>query len=157
MVSEMFTPEDASSLSEKAPVTPGNIVDEGLSSRLNVIFDVDHTLIYAFDRGFANVMPGTTRDTHLLRLHDARGTEMTLVVREGIQEMFEYLEPFCTFYVYSHGLKSYIERILDVIDPVGRFFKERHERVLAPKDPKEQREMREHAKNFRDFRQDGNK
>lgn len=26
VVSEMFTPEDASSLSEKAPVTPGNIV-----------------------------------------------------------------------------------------------------------------------------------
>ena len=152
----MFTPEDASSLSEKAPVTPGNIVQEGLSSRLNVIFDVDHTLIYAFDRGFANVMPGTTRDTHLLRLHDSRGTEMTLVVREGIQEMFEYLEPFCTFYVYSHGLKSYIERILDVIDPHQRFFRERHERVLAPKDPKEQQKMREHAKNFKDFRRNGN-
>ena len=152
----MFTPEDASSLSEKTPVTPGNIVQEGLSSRLNVIFDVDHTLIYAFDRCFANVIPGTTKDTHRLQLHDARGTEMTLVTREGIQEMFEYLEPFCTFFVYSHGLKSYIEKILDVIDPHQRFFKERHERVLAPKDPKEQQKMREHAKNFRDFHRNGN-
>ena len=100
-------------------------------------------------------MPGTTRDTHLLRLNDHRGTEMTLVIREGIQEMFEYLEPFCTFYVYSHGLKSYIDRILEVIDPTQRFFKERHERVLAPRDQHEQQLMRTNSKNFKDFRKPG--
>ena len=119
---------------EKLPTTPGHLVKESLSARLNVIFDVDHTLIYAFERGLAPIMPGCQRDTHLLKLNDARGTEMTLVVREGIQEMFEFLEPFCTFYVYSHGLKSYIEMILDKIDPQQKFFKERHERVIAPKD-----------------------
>ena len=129
----MYAPPDSStSFTKKIPLTPGNIVGEGLSSRLNVIFDVDHTLIYAFDKFAAPVMPGTTKDTHLLKLNDARGTEMTLVVREGIQEMFEFLEPFCTFFVYSHGLKSYINLILDKIDPDSRFFKKRHERVVAP-------------------------
>ena len=63
---------------------------------------------------------------------------MTLVVREGIQEMFEFLEPFCTFFVYSHGLKNYIDIILSKIDPEQRFFKNRHERVLAPRDQREQ-------------------
>ena len=114
----MYAPPDSSSsVTSGIPLTPGNIVAEGLSSRLNVIFDVDHTLIYAFDRFLANIVPGTTKDTHLLKLNDARGTEMTLVVREGIHEMFEFLEPFCTFFVYSHGLKSYIDLILDKIDP----------------------------------------
>ena len=130
----MFVSEDTSGVQAKLPVTCGNIVEEGLAPRLNVIFDVDHTLIYAFDRGLANVMPGTSRDTHLLSLNDARGTEMTLVVREGIQEMFEFLEPFCTFFVYSHGLKNYIDIILKKIDPNERFFRNRHERVLAPRD-----------------------
>ena len=83
------------------------------------------------------MMPGTTKDTHLLRLNDVRGTEMTLVVREGIHEMFEFLEPFCTFFVYSHGLKNYIDLILEKIDPDYRYFKNRHERVLAPKDIRE--------------------
>ena len=58
---------------------------------------------------------------------------MTLVLREGLQEMFEFLEPFCTFFVYSHGLLNYIHKILEFLDPSLRFFKERHERVLAPR------------------------
>ena len=81
----MFTPaEGMQGVHEKMPTTPGHLVKEGLSARLNVIFDVDHTLIYAFERGLSNIMPGCSRDTHLLKLNDARGTEMTLVVREGI-------------------------------------------------------------------------
>ena len=74
VVSEMFVSEEQSGVLAKPPVTCGNIVAEGLAPRLNVIFDVDHTLIYAFDRNLANVIPGTSRDTHLIDLHDARGT-----------------------------------------------------------------------------------
>lgn len=62
---------------------------------------------------------------------------MTLVVREGIYEMFEYLAPFCTFFIYSHGLKQYIHKILDVIDPEHKYFTNREERVLAPRDTHE--------------------
>ena len=82
---------------------------------------------------------------------------MTLVVRDGIQAMFEFLEPFCTFYVYSHGLKNYIDLILEKIDPDHRFFKERHERVLAPLNSEEQHMMRQNSKSFTDFRKPGNK
>ena len=52
--------------------------------------------------------------------------------------MFEFLEPFCTFYVYSHGLRNYIDKILDVLDPGMRYFRERHERVIAPRNQQEQ-------------------
>ena len=92
------------------PQSPGSLIAHGLSPRLNVVFDVDHTLIYACDRKESRVLPGTVKNTHLLRLNS--GFEMMLVVREGIYEMFEFLEPFCTFYVYSHGLKEYIDKIL---------------------------------------------
>lgn len=81
---------------------------------------------------------------------------MLLIVREGIYEMFEYLEPFCTFYVYSHGLKEYIDKILEIIDPTQRWFKKRHERVLAPAGPEQQREMKIRGKSFEDFKKPGN-
>ena len=81
---------------------------------------------------------------------------MTLVVREGIYEMFDYLAPFCTFYVYSHGLKQYIFKILDIIDPHQRYFKNREERVLAPRDSHEQELMRRRKKSFTDFKRRDN-
>ena len=96
------------------------------------MFDVDHTLIYACDRRESRIKPGTLKNTHLLKL--SNGFEMILIVREGVYEMLEYLAPFCTFFVYSHGLREYIERILDIIDPKQKWFKNREERVLAPKD-----------------------
>jgi len=60
--------------------------------------------------------------------------EMTLVVREGVYEMLEFLKPFCNFFAYSHGLKDYIEKIIEQIDPYHRFFEQRSERVMAPVD-----------------------
>ena len=114
------------------PQSPGCLITHGLSPRLNVVFDVDHTLIYACDRRESRVLPGTVKNTHLLKLNS--GFEMMLVVREGIYEMFEFLQPFCTFYVYSHGLKEYIDKILQIIDPEGKWFQNREERVLAPAD-----------------------
>ena len=97
------------------PQSPGTLITNRLSPRLNVVFDVDHTLIYACDRRESRIIPGTMKNTHLLKL--SNGFEMILIVREGVYEMLEYLAPFCTFFVYSHGLREYIERILDIIDP----------------------------------------
>ncbi len=46
--------------------------------------------------------------------------------------MLEHLGEFCNFYVYSHGLKHYIQEILKNLDPEERWFKDRGVRVLAP-------------------------
>jgi hypothetical protein len=78
---------------------------------------------------------------------------MTLVVREGVYEMLEFLKPFCNFYAYSHGLKDYIEKILEKIDPLNRFFEHRSERIRAPIDGDEQRQFIMTGKGFKDFRQ----
>lgn len=59
-------------------------------------------------------------------------------VRHGAIEMLEFLSEFCTLYVYSHGLKSYIDEVIKVLDPEGKYFLERDKRVLAPKDLPEQ-------------------
>lgn len=42
--------------------------------------------------------------------------------RTGVQEMLALLSEFCTFYAYSHGLKSYILEVLKKIDPEGIYF-----------------------------------
>jgi hypothetical protein len=60
------------------------------------------------------------------------GHEMILVVRQGVHEMLHFLSQFCTIYAYSHGVKEYIMKILDKIDPDQLYFQQRHERVLAP-------------------------
>ena len=60
---------------------------------------------------------------------------MIIVVREGVQEMLEHLSGYCNFYVYSHGLKDYIMKILEVIDPEEKYFKDRKRTVLAPINP----------------------
>ena len=65
--------------------------------------------------------------------------------------MLEFLSEFCTLYVYSHGIKNYIEGVLNLLDPEGKYFLEREKRVLAPKDGIEQKLFSERGKNIYDF------
>ena len=59
---------------------------------------------------------------------------MWLIVRYGVYEMLDYLQTFSNFYVYSHGFHHYIENILKLIDPDEKYFKDRENTVIAPKD-----------------------
>lgn len=59
---------------------------------------------------------------------------MWIVVRYGVPEMLEYLHTFCNFFVYSHGLKSYIEEILKKLDPENKYFIDRERTFIAPID-----------------------
>ena len=103
------------------------------------MFDIDHTLIFAIDKNLnPNLMAelsGKT-DIHNMRIPTGPGRthEMWLVVRNGVKEMLEFIAPFCNIYAYSHGLKNYIHAILKIIDPEERYFKDRQNTVLAPKD-----------------------
>ena len=73
---------------------------------------------------------------------------MILIVRQGAIEFLKKLSEFCTLYVYSHGLKEYIEKILEVLDPNQELFQEREHRVLAPRDPSEQIHFKKIGKNL---------
>ena len=66
--------------------------------------------------------------------------------------MLEYLSTFCKFYVYSHGLKSYIVEILKKIDPDEKYFKDRHITVLAPINQEDQQRMLHQRKGLADLR-----
>ncbi len=59
--------------------------------------------------------PDPATNSYLLRLDGP--IEMNLVVRAGVKEMLEKLSSFCTLYAYSHGLKEYVLKILDKVDP----------------------------------------
>ena len=114
------------------------LVDQNVAERLNIVFDIDHTLIVAYD------FPSTCQDrslllqqpdTHLLRL--SGGHEMVLVVRQDVLKMIRFLSGFATLYVYSHGLREYILKILEILDPEELYFQQRDRRVLAPQDQME--------------------
>lgn len=42
---------------------------------------------------------------------------LIVVIRQGVTELLEFLSDFCIFYVYSHGFKEYILKVLDILDP----------------------------------------
>jgi len=91
-----------------------------------------------------NLNPGAQADTHLLKLD--QGHEMILIVRQGVQRMLKFLSQFCVLYAYSHGVKEYIMKILDKIDPDCEFFN--RSRVLAPETQQQQGEFRNKGKSF---------
>lgn len=67
------------------------LVDSNVAQPLNIVFDIDHTLIFSTDRKRHDerMKPGSTDDTHLLRLDS--GHEMVLVVRQGVAKTLEFL------------------------------------------------------------------
>ena len=96
-------------------------MDRKVAQKLNIVFDIDHTLIFAFDTRFnSSLLPGSTLDTKVLKL--SFGPDMTLVIRQGVNEMLEFLSQFCDLYAYSHGQKDYVLKILDLIDPQKLYF-----------------------------------
>ena len=86
------------------------------------MFDIDHTLIFAypFNPRESTIKPGENLDTRLLKI--SLGQDYTLVIRSYVPEMLAFLSQFCTFYAYSHGLRDYVLKILDFIDPEQKYF-----------------------------------
>ena len=69
--------------------------------------------------------------------------------------MLDFLSQFCTFYVYSHGTREYVLKILEFLDPEQKYFLEREFRVLAPRTMAEQEKFRQARKKLTDFTQNG--
>jgi len=63
------------------------LINEKVAKRLNIVFDIDHTLIFSHphDPRVSNLKPGSTDDTRLLKL--GFGMEYTLVIRKYASEM----------------------------------------------------------------------
>ena len=77
---------------------------------------------------------------------------MLIVIREGVLDILEFLSEFCNFYVYSHGMKEYILKILHVLDPTNKYFKNRETSVIAPTDKLEQDRFVFNKKSVFDFK-----
>lgn len=77
---------------------------------------------------------------------------MLVFVRQGVQEILEFLSPFCTFYVYSHGFLEYILGVLRILDPDSKYFKDIENRVLAPVDEAERAIFMQNRKSILDFK-----
>ena len=124
----------------KNEVSLGYLIQRGYARKLNIIFDIDHTLVFSLDANqfpqLVGKLPKINICNILLILNVLGGglATMLIVVREGVIDMLEYLSDFCNFYVYSHGMKEYIMKILEVIDPSEKYFKDRDRTVIAPLD-----------------------
>ena len=70
-------------------------------------------------------------------------------------EMLDFLSQFCTFYVYSHGTRDYVLKILEFLDPEQKYFFERDVRVLAPRTMEEQHKFRAARKRLADLTHHG--
>ena len=111
-------------LKDSQKLTPGILAEMSPSSRLNIVFDIDHTLIFTIDKKLYPRLDLHPDFKYKKNVQDiviqsgaSAGYEFWLVVRFGVQEMLEYLSTFCDFYVYSHGFYEYVLAILDHIDP----------------------------------------
>ena len=65
---------------------PGDLVKHGLAPKFNLILDIDHTLIFAFETNCTRILPGTVKDSHLVKVQapGENSAEIHLVVREGV-------------------------------------------------------------------------
>lgn len=112
---------------------PDYFIINEVAPRWNIVFDIDHTLIFSFATDLVTIEPGKIENSARLTL--SNNITLFLSLRKNTTDLLEYLGSFCNLYVYSHGLKEYVLKILSVIDPHELYFKERHIRVLAPHDP----------------------
>ena len=76
---------------------------------------------------------------------------MWIIIRYGAHEALDYLSSFCNLYVYSHGLRFYVEEILKKLDPEENFFKNLENTVRAPKTKMEQENYFNKGKGINDF------
>lgn len=85
------------------------------------------------------------KDVHKFQVGNA---EFVLIIRDGVIQMLERLQSFCEFYAYSHGVHNYVMKIIEKLDPDQKYFKQREQRVLAPKDPDQQSRFKEMGKSI---------
>lgn len=100
-------------------LTPGELVKMRPSTRLNIVFDIDHTLIFTIDKNLhprLDMHPDfkDRKNVYSISIPTGPNTgfQMWLVLRYGVIEMLDYLSTFCDFFVYSHGFHDYITIIL---------------------------------------------
>ncbi|TNV79554.1 hypothetical protein FGO68_gene12471 [Halteria grandinella] len=131
--------------------TPGDLISQGLAQRLNIIFDIDNTLVHSVSASQAppQLHPDAKRFDQVLS--DGQVFHFAVFIRQGVREMLDTLSEFCTFYVYSHGMMDYINNILNLLDPNLKWFQERHKRVIAPRDLQERERFTREGKSAAHF------
>lgn len=86
------------------------------TSRLNVVFDLDNTLI------FSNICEINQLKTHFPDVyffsfsHKNSSLCGNFVYRPGLREFFQKIKKFCNFYVYSLGVESYVKPFVREIE-----------------------------------------
>lgn len=87
------------------------------SSPLNLIFDLDNTLIYSSTQPFS-------LSDFAITLNDTENYEVIYILkRPHLDDFLSYLTRFSTLYLYTTATREYTKQILNNIDPLGTYFK----------------------------------
>jgi len=93
----------------------GQLVKENLAPRLNLVWDIDNTLIHAQE--YHPVYHSEFLKLEENRVITVNGTRFLLTIRFGAIELLREMATFCNMFVYSKGVRVYIDAILNELDP----------------------------------------
>ena len=109
--------ESQPSQSQPPPLPPSH----GSGGKLELVLDLDHTLVHACEL-HSDALPPSDAHTFSLRPHlGAPEARYKLKLRDGVRAFLKEARSFCTLHVYTMGSQSYTRQVLSLIDPALTF------------------------------------
>ncbi|KAL1521084.1 hypothetical protein AB1Y20_022638 [Prymnesium parvum] len=99
--------------------------------RLDLVLDLDHTLVHATEWSHASASTGAQR----FFLEGPRRGHYLLRARDGLRAFLEEARQIANLYIYTMGSRSYTRQVLSLIDPNKEVFTEK---VLCREDGQEE-------------------
>ena len=96
-----------------------NIISTTKTNKINIILDIDQTLIYSYqvesmDKNLLNI--GNTADNHFIEFNfDNINYIYFIQVRKGLKKFLSKLSPYCNFYINTMANPSYIKAVLTLL------------------------------------------
>jgi RNA polymerase II subunit A small phosphatase-like protein len=90
--------------------------------KLTVLLDLDGTLVASFTPRRAPRLPSSIKSHMVGQGSKLNPAGVFVVERPGLTEFLEIVSSFAEVLIYTAGLEDYAKPIIDVIDPLNRFF-----------------------------------
>ena len=101
----------------------------GYGHKINLVLDLDHTLIQAFSIDFAHEKQSNIEELiqqkkafKIAFAIDDKKFNMFVIGRPFLWTFLRHMSEFCNIYLYTHGIKEYAEAVIEAIDPEQRYF-----------------------------------
>jgi RNA polymerase II subunit A-like phosphatase len=95
-----------------------------MAQKLSLVVDLDHTLLHTSTNKDAYVAqhPGSGRGVYVV---EEEGETYYVKLRPGVSKFLHKMNHLYEMNVYTHGKRSYAEKMVQIIDPTNQFFQGR--------------------------------